>query len=105
MLKSVQPNGVRDFSDAEIVERMMLPLVNEAVRCLDEGVAATPTEIDMALLLGLGMPQYTGGALKYADWLGLDRVLAWSDRHAALGAMWTAPASLRERAAAGKGFY
>ena len=46
----------------------------EAIRCLEEGVAASAAELDMALLLGIGFPAYLGGALKYADWLGAGRV-------------------------------
>jgi 3-hydroxyacyl-CoA dehydrogenase/enoyl-CoA hydratase/3-hydroxybutyryl-CoA epimerase/enoyl-CoA isomerase len=105
LLKAVQPNGVREFSDAEIVERMMLAMINEAVRCLDEQVVETAAELDMALMLGLGLPQYLGGALKYADWLGLDRVLAWSERYVAQGPQWAAPQRLRDMAAAGRTFY
>jgi len=105
LLKAVQPNGTRDFTDEEIVERMMLPMILEAVRCLDEKVVETATELDMALMLGLGLPQYLGGALKYADWLGLERVLAWSERYAELGPQWVAPQRLRDMAAAGKTFY
>jgi len=105
LLKTVQPDGVREFSDAEIVERMMLAMINEAVRCLDEQIVETAPELDMALMLGLGLPQYLGGALKYADWLGLERVLAWSERYAALGPQWVAPQRLRDMAAAGRTFY
>src|SRR3546814_20008413 len=57
LLKAVQPGGTRDFSEAEIVERMMLPMINEAVRCLDEAGVDTAVELDMALVLGLGLPQ------------------------------------------------
>lgn len=105
LLKAVQPNGARDFSDAEIIERMMLPMINEAVRCLDEGVVETAAELDMALLLGLGLPQYLGGALKYADWLGLARVLAWSERYGHLGPQWVTPQRVRAMAADGARFY
>ena len=105
LLKTVQPDGVREFNDAEIVERMMLAMINEAVRCLDEQIVETAPELDMALMLGLGLPQYLGGALKYADWLGLERVLAWSERYAALGPQWVAPQRLRDMAAAGRTFY
>src|SRR3546814_11584459 len=70
---------------------MMLPMINEAVRCLDEAVVDTAVELDMALLLGLGLQQYLGGALKYADWLGLERVLTWSQRYGHLGPTWVTP--------------
>ncbi|SQC16079.1 multifunctional fatty acid oxidation complex subunit alpha [Klebsiella pneumoniae] len=44
----------RDFSDEEIIARMMIPMVNEVVRCLEEGIIASPAEADMALVYGLG---------------------------------------------------
>lgn len=43
----------RDFSEEEIIARMMIPMVNEVVRCLEEGIIATPAEADMALVYGL----------------------------------------------------
>lgn len=105
LLKSVQPNGTREFSDQEIVERMMVPMIAEAAWCLDEGVVTTPNELDMALLLGLGLPQYLGGALKYADWLGLAKVVELSDRYAALGRQYVVPPSLRTKASRGERYY
>jgi len=46
---------------------LMLPLIIEAAHALEDQVVATPAELDMALLLGIGLPAYLGGALKYAD--------------------------------------
>lgn len=42
----------RDFSDDEIIARMMIPMINEVVRCLEEGIIASPAEADMALVYG-----------------------------------------------------
>ncbi len=85
LLAAVQARGARSFSDEEIVERLMLPLIVEAAHAIEEGIVATPAELDMALMLGLGFPAYLGGALKYADWLGLPKVVALCAKHAALG--------------------
>jgi len=104
LLKPLQ-RGAQQLALEQIVERMMLPVIVEAAWCLDEEVVASPHELDMALLLGLGLPQYLGGALKYADWLGLDNVVAMSDRHATLGKHFVVPASLREKAAKGERYY
>jgi 3-hydroxyacyl-CoA dehydrogenase/enoyl-CoA hydratase/3-hydroxybutyryl-CoA epimerase/enoyl-CoA isomerase len=105
LIARVQPNGRRDFSDTDIVERLMLPMIIEASTALEEGVVATPAELDMALMLGIGFPRYTGGVLKYADWLGMERVLALSDRHAHLGAPYRATAAMKDMAARGATFY
>ncbi len=105
LLAVLQASGPREFSDTEIVERMMLPMIVEAAFCLEDGVVGSAPELDMALLLGVGFPAYLGGALKYADWLGLDTVVALSDRHAALGPQYIVPASLRALAASGRRYY
>jgi len=97
--------GKTTLSDQDIVERCMLPMIIEAAHCLDEGVGETPGEIDMALIMGLGLPQHVGGALKYADFLGLAKVVAACDKHAALGSLFTPTARMRELAAKGGKFY
>ncbi len=56
------------------VNRVVLPMVNEAIRCLEEQVC-TASEIDLAVVAGLGFPPSRGGILHYADELGLDTVL------------------------------
>jgi 3-hydroxyacyl-CoA dehydrogenase/enoyl-CoA hydratase/3-hydroxybutyryl-CoA epimerase/enoyl-CoA isomerase len=83
----------------------MLPMIIEAVRCLEEGIAESAGEIDMSLLLGLGFPRHVGGALKYADWLGLKHVVARCDAYTSLGPLYRVPENLRAAALAGKSFY
>jgi len=104
LLKSVQ-NSVQQFSAAQIIERMMIPMIAEAAWCMEESVVATANELDMALLLGLGLPQYLGGALKYADWLGLANVVKLSERYSALGKHYVVPKSLRDKASKGGSYY
>lgn len=64
-----------DFS----VERLLYPMVNEAALCLEEEVA-TPSDIERALLAGIGFPREVGGVLHYADQQGLDQVVDGLDR-------------------------
>ncbi|MGH6848619.1 MAG: hypothetical protein ACREC0_14660 [Methylocella sp.] len=40
----------------------------EAARCVEDGIVASPGDVDMCLILGLALPRYLGGALKYADY-------------------------------------
>ncbi|TAK00406.1 MAG: hypothetical protein EPO39_15720 [Candidatus Manganitrophaceae bacterium] len=57
------------------VNRLMMPMINEAVISLQEGVA-TAGDIDIAMMAGTGFPQDKGGPLHYADQVGVDVVLS-----------------------------
>ncbi len=57
------------------VERIMMPMVNEAVIALQEEVASA-NDIDIAMMAGTGFPQDKGGPLHYADQVGIDTVLS-----------------------------
>jgi len=105
LLAALQPDRPRTFSDSEIIERMMLPMIVEAAHALEDGVVASAAELDVALLLGLGFPAYLGGPLKYADWLGLDQVVKQCERHAALGRHYAATDAMRALAAARQTFH
>ena len=68
--KSKASGKKADFS----VERLMLSMINEAAFCVQEHISS-PTDIDIAVLAGIGFPQGKGGLLQYADELGIDNVL------------------------------
>lgn len=64
-----------------IAERLVVTLINEAVRCLDEGIAGVPgpeaaDQIDLGTVMGMGFPPFRGGAISYADTLGAARIVA-----------------------------
>jgi 3-hydroxyacyl-CoA dehydrogenase/enoyl-CoA hydratase/3-hydroxybutyryl-CoA epimerase len=59
--------GSRRFSQQEIQERLVLLFVNEAARCLDEGVLDSAADGDLGAVLGLGFPPFLGGPFHYAD--------------------------------------
>ncbi len=56
-------------------ERMVLAMVNEAARCLEERVVATSALVDLAMIMGTGFPPFRGGLLRHADVLGLPSVV------------------------------
>ena len=88
----------REFTAAEIVERIIYPLVNEGARLLEEGVAQRPGDIDMVWLNGYGFPAWRGGPMFYADEIGLKTVRDRLDRMARdFGEPALAPAPLLER--------
>ncbi len=64
----------RKIEDAEILERLLLPMVNEGARILEEGVAARPVDIDVVFVNGFGWPAWRGGPMFWADRMGLKQV-------------------------------
>ena len=66
----------REVSNEEILERCLLPMVNEGAKILDEGIAIRPSDIDVIWVNGYGWPVYTGGPMFWADTMGLDNIVA-----------------------------
>ncbi len=95
----------KEYEAQEIIDRMMLPLIFEVTRCLDEGIVATAEEADMALLFGIGFPPFRGGALKYADEIGLNKIITMAEKYKSLGACYEVPALLKQLVADNKNFY
>ena len=96
----------REIADAEIVERCVLPLINEGAAILEAGIAIRSADIDVVYLYGYGFPRWRGGPMYHADSLGLDHVLARIEAYRAhLGDRWWTPAGLLQRLAReGKSF-
>jgi len=65
----------RAFSEDEVVRRYLAAMVNEAARVLEDGIARRPLDIDVVFLAGYGFPRHRGGPLKYADTVGVQRIL------------------------------
>ncbi len=82
-----------------LTERMALAMVNEAARCLEEGVARDADDVDLAMVFGTGFPPFRGGPLRYADALGLPQVVARLNAHRAERGERFAPAKLLSRLA------
>ena len=95
----------REFSDEEIIARMMIPMVNEVVRCLEEGVIASPAEADMALVYGLGFPPFHGGAFRWLDTLGSAKYLDMAQQYEHLGPLYAVPDGLRAKARLNEPYY
>lgn len=55
-------------------DRVILSMINEASRCLEEQIVTEPGYVDIALIMGAGFPPFRGGLLRYADKLGLKTV-------------------------------
>ena len=105
LVAQVQPNGTRDFDAQEIIDRMMIPMIIETARCLEDGIVDTANEADMGLIMGIGFPPFRGGAFKYADTLGLKAVCETADKYAHLGKLYAPTAQMRAMAESGATYY
>ncbi|SAK77683.1 fatty acid degradation protein [Caballeronia hypogeia] len=92
----------RRIGDEEIVERLVLSLVNEGAKILEEGIAAKASDIDMVYLTGYGFPLWRGGPMLYADTVGLYNVERTMRKYAkqANGEAWEPAARVTRLAAA-----
>ena len=65
-----------EFSDQVMLDYLLMAMVNEAALALEEDVVASPRELDLATVFGMGFPPFRGGLLRWADELGAREVLA-----------------------------
>jgi 3-hydroxyacyl-CoA dehydrogenase/enoyl-CoA hydratase/3-hydroxybutyryl-CoA epimerase len=77
-LLGVHPNG--GPRPAEILQRLVLGILNEAARALGEGVVRNPRDGDIGAIFGFGFPPFRGGPLRHADDLGAGRLVADLER-------------------------
>ncbi len=104
LIKEVVKQEVQ-VTDEEIIERMMLPMIFECARCLEENIVSTPQEVDMGLLLGLGFPPFRAGALNYADSIGAENLVKLADKYSSIGGMYNATEGIKSMAAENKTYY
>ncbi|MFT5135986.1 MAG: 3-hydroxyacyl-CoA dehydrogenase/enoyl-CoA hydratase/3-hydroxybutyryl-CoA epimerase [Arenicella sp.] len=74
LMKVTRP-GHMELSGADIAERIVLSMLNEAAYCLGEGVLRSARDGDIGAIFGLGFPPFLGGPFRYMDALGVDLVL------------------------------
>ncbi len=96
----------RAIPEAEILERLVYPMINEGAKILDEGMALRPGDIDVIWIYGYGWPIYRGGPMHYADSIGLAKI---ADRLAGFAERFNEPALkpaplLQRLTAEGRGF-
>jgi 3-hydroxyacyl-CoA dehydrogenase len=96
-VQQAEGRAPRPVGQDEIIRRLTLRMVNEAFYVMAEGIAQRESDIDVAMVLGTGFPDFRGGVLKYARDLGLGHVRADLDRLAAeCGARFSPCRLLRE---------
>ncbi len=99
-----KPSGAPADPDL-VADRLILPMVNEAARCLDEGVVADAGSLDLAMIMGTGFPPFRGGLLRWADGQGLTSLGESMERLASQVAPRFAPSQAFARRAESGGFY
>ena len=104
LIKPVVKNEIT-VTDEDIIMRMMIPMITEASRCLEDKIVATPVEVDMGLLLGLGFPPFRAGALKYADSIGMKNLEEISKKFHSIGHMYEFTSFMKGMAAENKTYY
>jgi 3-hydroxyacyl-CoA dehydrogenase/enoyl-CoA hydratase/3-hydroxybutyryl-CoA epimerase len=67
--------GRRPQTLEPLAERMVLAMINESARVVEEGLVSGPDVVDLAMIFGAGFPPYRGGVLRHADTLGLAHVV------------------------------
>jgi 3-hydroxyacyl-CoA dehydrogenase/enoyl-CoA hydratase/3-hydroxybutyryl-CoA epimerase len=64
-----------DLTEEELIQRMIYPMVNEAARCLEEGIVRQARDVDIGMIFGTGFAPFRGGLLKYADDEGVVKII------------------------------
>jgi len=96
----------QSVSASEIQQRCVLPMLNEAVRCLQHGIVRSARDGDIGAVFGIGFPPFLGGPFRHLDTLGLPTVVEQLDAfNARFPGRFEPAALLREMAATGRRFH
>ncbi|WP_404971448.1 fatty acid oxidation complex subunit alpha FadJ [Vibrio campbellii] len=94
------------LSDNDIALRCVLPMLNEAVRCLDDGIIRSPRDGDIGAIFGIGFPPFLGGPFRYMDQFGLKELVEKMNEFASKYGDRYAPCDgLLTRTGEGRNFY
>ena len=83
-----------NFTADEIMDRILLAMINEGARILDEGIALRASDIDVVMVNGYGFPRWRGGPMFMADQMGAAEVLRRIEAHAKDDAHFWKPSTL-----------
>jgi len=97
---------VATFSREELRDRMVLLMVNEAARCLEEKVVAEAADVDFGMIMGTGFAPFLGGPLRFADFTGIQALVGEMYTLASKGEKRFGPCDLlKDMAAKNETFY
>lgn len=104
IIETVRVNTL-DISDEEIIDRMMIPMCMETVRCVEEGIVDHPLDADMGLILGIAFPTFRGGALRYIEEIGLQEFCDRAEKYAHISPIYAPTKGLLSMAKKKETFY
>jgi 3-hydroxyacyl-CoA dehydrogenase/enoyl-CoA hydratase/3-hydroxybutyryl-CoA epimerase len=106
---NIPPDRHRDprlqLNEEELTHRLIFLMVNEAARCVEEGVVDSPEDADYGMILGTGFAPFRGGPLRFAEHFGLKEIVEELQRLAPTEAKFTPCDILKKRARNGTKFY
>jgi 3-hydroxyacyl-CoA dehydrogenase/enoyl-CoA hydratase/3-hydroxybutyryl-CoA epimerase/enoyl-CoA isomerase len=88
-----------------IIQRLMIPLCLEVVRCLEEQIIASPAEAELGLIYGIGFPPFRGGAISYLESIGLKEFCQLCQQYQHLGPLYQPTSKLINMANQGEVFF
>ena len=97
--------SVADISDEEIIDRMMIPMCMETVRCVEESIVDHPLDADMGLILGIAFPTFRGGALRYIEEIGLQEFCDRAEKYSHISPIYIPTKGLLSMAKKKQTFY
>jgi 3-hydroxyacyl-CoA dehydrogenase / enoyl-CoA hydratase / 3-hydroxybutyryl-CoA epimerase len=106
---NIPPDSHRDprlrLNEEELTHRLIFLMVNEAARCVEEGVVDSPEDADYGMILGTGFAPFRGGPLRFTEHFGLKKVVEELERQARTEGKFTPCEILKKHARNGTKFY
>ena len=88
LIGSVISNRV-EIRDEDIIDRMMIPMCMETVRCVEDGIVDHPLDADMGLILGIAFPTFRGGALRFIEEMSLPEFCERANKYSHISPIYT----------------
>src|SRR5881397_3534428 len=99
------PRTLSGLNEEELAKRLILLMVNEAARCVEEKVVGSPEDADYGMILGTGFAPFRGGPLRFAEHFGLKKVVDELERLAQAEEKFSPCEILKKHAGDGTKFY
>lgn len=104
ILQNVQSGSI-EISEEEIIDRMMIPMCMETVRCVEDGIVDHPLDADMGLILGIAFPSFRGGALRYIEETGLQEFCERANKYSHISPIYRPTDALQDMAKNNETYY